>query len=143
LYRLDRKLQEFGLSPLASEDFEYTAHQLMFGVIRLAVEQDEKEHQHYVMTHLPESVSEASMDLLTQPENPYLMETKVFEELISLVIDLRRMNAMTNNLQLRFLLEEEQDGANKRMYQEQVSQLAKLIHGLDQAKRKLSSKRQV
>ena len=31
LYRLDRKLQEFGLSPLAVEDFEYTDHQLLFG----------------------------------------------------------------------------------------------------------------
>jgi hypothetical protein len=52
------------------------------------------------------------------------------------------MNAMTNNIQLRFLLEEEQEGVNKRIYQEQVSQLAKLIYSLDQAKRKLSSKRQ-
>jgi len=109
----------------------------------LAVEQDEKEHQHYVMTHLPETISDVSRDLLAQSENPEHVENKVFEELISMVIDLRRMNAMTNNLQLRFLLEEEQDGANKRMYQEQVSQLAKLIYSLDQAKRKLSSKRQM
>ena len=143
LYRLDRTLQEFGLSALAAEDFEYTDHQLVFGVIRLAVEQDEKEHQHYVMTHLPETISDVSRDLLAQTENPEHVENKVFEELISMVIDLRRMNAMTNNLQLRFLLEEEQDGANKRMYQEQVSQLAKLIYSLDQAKRKLSSKRQM
>jgi DNA primase len=66
LYRLDRKLQEFGLSALAVEDFEYTDHQLVFGVIRLAVEQDEKEHQHYLQTHLPETVSDLSRDLLAQ-----------------------------------------------------------------------------
>ncbi len=144
LYRLDRKLQEFGLSALAAEDFEYTDHQLMFGVIRMAVEQDEKDHHHYVMTHLPETISVVSRDLLIQSENlDDRVENKVFEELISLIIDLRRMNAMTNNIQLRFLLEEEQDGVNKRMYQEQVSQLAKLIYSLDQAKRKLSSKRQM
>jgi DNA primase len=144
LYRLDRKLQEFGLTPLAAEDFEYTDHQLMFGVIRMAVEQDEKDHHHYVMTHLPETISVVSRDLLIQSENlDDRVENKVFEELISLIIDLRRMNAMTHNIQLRFLLEEEQDGVNKRMYQEQVSQLAKLIYSLDQAKRKLSSKRQM
>jgi hypothetical protein len=34
LYRVDRKLQEFGLSALAVEDFEYTDHQLLFGVLR-------------------------------------------------------------------------------------------------------------
>jgi len=141
LYKLDRTLQEFGLSALAVEDFEYTDHQLMFGVIRLAVEQDEKEHHHYLLTHLPEVVSEVSKDLLSQAENLEHVENKVFEELISLIIDLRRMNAMTNNIQLRFLLEEEQEGVNKKMYQEQVSQLAKLIHNLDQAKKKLSSKR--
>jgi DNA primase len=141
LYRLDRTLQEFGLSALAVEDFEYTDHQLVFGVIRLAVEQDEKDHQHYVMTHLPETISDVSKDLLAQAENLEHVENKVFEELTSLIIDLRRMNAMTNNIQLRFLLEEEQEGLNKKIYQEQVSQLAKLIYSLDQAKRKLSSKR--
>ena len=143
LYRLDRQLQEFGLSALAAKDFEYTDHQLLFGVIRLAVEQDEKDHYHYVMAHLPETISDVSIDLLAQAENIEHVENKVFEEVTSLIIDLRRMNAMTNNIQLRFLLEEEQDDANKRIYQEQVSQLAKLIHTLDQAKRKLSSKRQM
>ena len=38
LYRLDRKLEEFGLSALAAEDFGYTDHQLLFGVVRQAVE---------------------------------------------------------------------------------------------------------
>jgi len=143
LYRLDRTLQEFGLSALAVEDFEYTDHQLVFGVIRMAVEQDEKDYHHYVLSHLPEAISEVSKDLLSQAENLEHVENKVFEELISLIIDLRRMNAMTNNIQLRFLLEEEQEGVNKKIYQEQVSQLAKLIHNLDQAKKKLSLKRQM
>jgi len=143
LYRLDRTLQEFGLSALAAEDFEYTDHQLVFGVIRMAVEQDEKDYHHYVLSHLPEAISDVSKDLLSQAENLEHVENKVFEELISLIIDLRRMNAMTNNIQLRFLLEEEQEGVNKKIYQEQVSQLAKLIRNLDQAKKKLSLKRQM
>ncbi|HMV30202.1 MAG TPA: toprim domain-containing protein, partial [Anaerolineales bacterium] len=48
VYRLDRKLEEFGLSPLASEDFEYTDHQLLFNVLRQAMGQDEKDHAQYV-----------------------------------------------------------------------------------------------
>ncbi len=60
LYRLDRKLQESHLSALAVEDFGYTDHQLLFGVVRLAVEQDEKDHHHFVMSHLPETISDAS-----------------------------------------------------------------------------------
>ena len=94
LYRLDRTLQEFGLSALAVEDFEYTDHQLMFGVIRLAVEQDEKEHQHYVMTHLPETISDVSKDLLAQTEQLDPVDDKLLEELLARFMDLRRANAM-------------------------------------------------
>jgi DNA primase len=145
LYRLDRTLQEFGLSPLAVEDFEYTDHQLVFGVIRLAVEQDEKDHQHYVMTHLPETIGDVSKDLLAQTEQLDPVDDKLVEELLARFIDLRRANAMVNVNQLRFLQEEEQQqgGANIKMYQEQAVQFTRLLNSLDQAKRKLSSKRQM
>ncbi len=145
LYRLDRTLQEFGLSALAVEDFEYTDHQLVFDVIRLAVEQDEKEHQHYVMTHLPETISDVSKDLLAQTEQLDPVDDKLLEELLARFMDLRRANAMANVNQLRFLQEEEQQqgGANIKMYQEQAVQFTRLLNSLDQAKRKLSSKRQM
>jgi DNA primase len=144
LYSLDRKLQEFGLSALAVDDFEYTDHQLLFAVVRSAVEQDEREHRHYVLSHLPEQVGEISKDLLAQTENLDPVEDKVLEELLLRLIDLRRMNAMTNMNQLRFLLEEDQQqsGVNKKMYQEQTIQVTRLIHSLDQAKKKLAIKRQ-
>lgn len=144
LYRLDRKFQEFGLSPLAVEDFEYTDHQLLFGVIRLAVEQDEKDHHHYVISHLPEAVNDLSKELLVRTEKLDLMDDKLMEELLARFMDLRRANAMSSVNQLRFLQEDEQQqgGANIKMYQEQAMQFTKLLHGLDQAKRKLSSKRQ-
>jgi DNA primase len=143
LYRLDRKLQEFGLSPLAVEDFEYTDHQLVFEVIRCAVEQDEKDHQHYVVTHLPEAVSDLSKDLLIQTEQLDPVEDKLLEELLSRFLDLRRAYAMSNINQLRFLQEEEQQqgGVNLKTYQEQAVQFTRLLNGLDQAKRKLLSKR--
>lgn len=145
LYRLDRTLQEFGLSALAVEDFEYTDHQLLFGVVRMAVEQDEKDHHHYVMTHLPDAVADLSKELLAKTETLDLLDDKLMEELLARFMDLRRANAMANNNQLRFLQEEEQQqgGENMKMYQEQTMQLSKLIHNLDQAKRKLSLKRQV
>ena len=143
LYRLDRTLQEFGLGALAVEDFEYTDHQLLFGVIRSAVEQDEDDHHQYVMSHLPESISDVSIELLAKTERLDPVDDKLLEELLARFIDLRRANAMSNNNQLRFLQEEDQQlgGENIKMYQEQNLKLARLIHGLDQAKRKLTSKR--
>ena len=143
LYRVDRKLQEFGLSALAVEDFEYTDHQLLFGVVREAVEQDEKDHHHFVMTHLPETISDVSMELLKYTDTLDPVDDKLIEELLSRFIDLRRINAMASVNQIRFLQEDEQQegGENIKAYQEQAMQFTKLLHNLDQAKRKISSKR--
>ncbi|MBE0672808.1 MAG: DNA primase [Anaerolineales bacterium] len=139
LYRLDRKLQEFGLSPLAVEDFEYTDHQLLFGVVRQAVQQDEKDHQNFMMGHLPEAVEILSRELLAQTEKMDTFDDKLLEELLFRFLDLRRAHAMLNVNQLRFLQEDEQQqgGTNIKLYQEQAIQFTRLLHNLDQAKRKI------
>jgi DNA primase len=144
LYRLDRKLQEFGLSPLAMNDFEYTDHQLLFRTIRQAVEQDEKDHHLYVINHLPESLEGLSKDLLAQTGKLDPVDEKLLEELLARFIDLRRMVAQASVSQLRFLQEEEQGqgGMNLKQYQSQAVQFTRLLQSLDQAKRQLSMKRQ-
>jgi len=145
LYRLDRKLQEFGLNGLNVEDFEYTDHQLLFRVIRQAVEQDEKDHYHYVLTHIPETLEGLSKDLLAQTEKLNPLYDRLLEELLARFIDLRRVAANANVGELRFLQEEEQQqgGVNLKQYQEQTVQFTRLLQSLDQAKRKLFMKRQV
>jgi type II secretory pathway component PulL len=96
-----------------------------------------------VLSHLPEAISDVSKDLLSQTEQIDPADDKLLEELLARFMDLRRANAMVNVNQLRFLLEEEQqqDGTNLKIYQEQAVQFTRLLNGLDQAKRKLSSKR--
>ncbi|MBE0680597.1 MAG: DNA primase [Anaerolineales bacterium] len=142
LYRLDRRLEEFGLSPLAVEDFEYTDHQLLFGIIRLAVQQDEKEHQNFLMSQLPDAVDALAKELLAQSDPLDSVEDRLLDELVLRFLDLRRTHAMLNVNQLRFLQEEEQQqgGSNIKMYQEQAIQFTRLLHSLDQAKRKLSKR---
>ena len=142
LYRLDRRLEEFGLIPLAVEDFEYTDHQLLFGIIRLAVQQDEKEHQNFLMSQLPDAVDALAKELLAQSDPLDSVEDRLLDELVMRFLDLRRTHAMLNVNQLRFLQEEEQQqgGSNIKMYQEQAIQFTRLLHSLDQAKRKLSKR---
>jgi DNA primase len=144
LYRLDRKLQEFGLSPIAGEDFEYTDHQMLFHTIRSAVEQDENDPHNYVVTRLPDTLEGLSTDLLAKTEKLDRMDERLLEELLGRFIDLRRMEAQTKVSQLRFMQEEEQvqGGLNLKQYQEQVMRFTRLLQSLDQAKRKLSLKRQ-
>ncbi len=146
LYRLDRKLEEFGLSALAVEDFGYTDHQLLFDVVRHAVEQDEKDHQKYLLMNLPSTLETIAMDFLARSEGKLeLVDDRVLEDdLVLRFIDLRRSIAQASVSQLRFLQEDEQQqgGANLKMYQEQTTQFLRLLQSLDQAKRKLALKRQ-
>ena len=143
LYRVDRKLEEVGLSPLAAEDFEYTDHQLLFGILRLAVEQDEKEHQHYLAGQLPETLTLLVDGLLQNANGVNSRDDKLVDDLLDRFLDLRRAHAMTSVNQLSFIQEEHQQegGANLKMYIEQTSQYTRLIQKIDQAKRGLSKRK--
>lgn len=139
LYRLDRKLEEFGLSPLALEDFEYTDHQMLFNVLRQAMGQDEKDHGQYVISQMPEALEVLMNELLAQTEKLDPLDDRLLEDILGRLLDLRRTHAMTNVNQLRFMQEDEQQvgGENLKVYQEQTIQFTRLLHGLDQAKSRL------
>jgi DNA primase len=142
IYRLDRKLEEYGLSPLALEDFEYTDHQMLFNVLRQAMSQDEKDHGQYVISQMPEALSILTNELLAQTEKLDTPDDRLLEDILGRFLDLRRTHAMTNVNQLRFMQEDEQQqgGENLKMYQEQAIQFTRLLRGLDQAKLKLSKR---
>ncbi|MBK6794883.1 MAG: DNA primase [Anaerolineales bacterium] len=82
LYRLDRKLEEFGLSPLALEDFEYTDHQMLFNVLRQAMGQDEKDHEQFVVSQMPEALAPLTADLMTQTEKLDPLDDRLLEDLL-------------------------------------------------------------
>lgn len=142
IYRLDRKLEEYGLSPLAVEDFEYTDHQMLFNVLRQAMSQDEKDHGQYVISQMPEALSTLTNELLAQTEKLDVLDDRLLEDILGRFLDLRRTHAMTNVNQLRFMQEDEQQqgGENLKIYQEQAIQFTRLLRGLDQAKLKLSKR---
>ena len=143
LYRLDRSLQEFGLFALTGQDFEYTDHQMLFGLIREAVEQDKTEHHEFVVDSLPVSLQGLSRDLIAQTEKFERVDEKLLEELLRGVIKLRRVAAGENLNQLRFLQEEAHQGGDLRAasYQDLVLKHTRLLRDLDQAYRRMSLKR--
>ena len=143
LYRLDRLLQEFGLVALSAEDFEYTDHQMLFGLIREALEQDQTEQHEFVVESLPESLQGLTQDLGTQTEKSERVEEKLLQDLLRGAIKLRRGAAGENLNQLRFLQEEAHQGGDLRAasYQDLVLQHTKLLRDLDQASRRMTLKR--
>jgi DNA primase len=144
LYRLDRLLQQYGLSPLAAEDFGYTDHQMLFGIIRQSVEQDQADHHQFVVEAMPESLRVLSSELLARVQNLDPVEERLLEELLRGVIKLRRVALGENLNQLRFLQEEAQQAGDLRAasYQDLVLQHTRLLRDLDQANRKMSLRRQ-
>ncbi len=145
LYRLDRLLQEYGLTALDAQDFDYTDHKLLFGLIRESVEQYKTEHHEFVVDALPETLQARSLELIKETEKVERLEEKLMEELLRGVIKLRRVAAGENLNQLRFLQEEAQQGDDLRAtsYQELALQNTRLLRDLDQASRKMLMKRLV
>jgi DNA primase len=143
LYRLDRLLGQYGLTPLAAADFEYTDYQILFGLIRAAVEQDQTEHHEFVVEAIPESLRGLSLELLAMTQKLDPVDEKLMEELLRGVIKLRRLAAGENLNQLRFLQEDAQQAGDLRAasYQDLVLQHTHLLRDLDQARRKMSLKR--
>jgi DNA primase len=143
LYRLDRALQEYGLTELDAQDFDYTDHKLLFGLIRESVEQYKTEHHEFVVDALPDSLEVRSQELVQQTEKLEKREEKLLEELLRGVIKLRRVAAGANINQLRFMQEEaHQDGdLRAATYMDLVLQNTRLLRELDEAYRKMSAKR--
>jgi DNA primase len=143
LYRLDRSLEEHKLLKLGIQDFEYTDHQMMFGLIRDALEQDKTEQHEFVVEAVPASLESLLQELDSQTEKSERMEGKLLEELLRGVIKLRRVAAGENLNQLRYLQEEAQQVGDLRAasYQSLVLKHTRLLHDLDQANRKMSLKR--
>ncbi len=143
LYRLDRLLGQYGLTPLAAADFEYTDYQILFGLIRAAVEQDHTEHHEFVVEAIPESLRGLSLELLAMTQKVDPVDEKLMEDLLRGVIKLRRLAAGENLNQLRFLQEDAQQAGDLRAasYQDLVLQHTHLLRDLDQARRKMSLKR--
>jgi DNA primase len=144
LYRVDRLLQQHGLATLSADDFEYTDNQLLFGLIRQALEQDHTEQHEFVIEALPESLRGLSRELLAQTENVEVLEGKLLEELLRGIKRMRQDTASEKRTQYRFLQEEAQekgDVESATLYQAEVLKLTQLKRVLDEFDRKMSLKR--
>jgi DNA primase len=144
LYRVDRLLQQHGLATLAAEDFTHTDDQLMFGLVRQAVEQDETEPHAFVLEALPESLSGHSQELLAPTEGVDVPDEKLLEELLRGIRRIREEAATEKRTQYRYLQEEAQESGdieNATLYQGEVLKLTQLKRLLDDFERQMSLRR--
>ncbi len=131
LHRLDRRLQQAGLNALLNEDFEYTDHQVVFGLIRESQEQDAAETQRYVEAHLPHDLEGLYQELSARHVEQPLLD-KLLDELFRQVIRLRRIILSESINQLFFMQQEAQRDGDPlaRTYVELVSQYRMMLQHL-------------
>jgi DNA primase len=144
LYRVDRLLQQFGLATLSADDFEYTDHQVIFRLIREAVEQDRTEQHAYVVESLPEALKGLSAELLAQTGQADVLDKKLLDEMLRAIRRMREQSANEKRTQYRFLQEEAQetgDAESATLYQGEVLKLTQLKRVLDEFEHQMSLKR--
>lgn len=144
LYRVDRLLQENGLSTLSTDDFESTEHQILLGLIRQSLEQDQADPHEFVAAALPESLKAVAQDLLLRTQKPPVREERLLEDLLRSIKRLRRGAANEKTTQIRFLQEEAEgkgDAESATLYEQEVLKLTRLKRVLDEFDRKMSLKR--
>ncbi len=144
LYRLDRQLQQFGLTVLAAQDFEYTDYQMLFGLIREAVEQDKSEHHEFMVDAIPEHLQELSRELLVQAGQIDPIEEKIIDDLVRSVHKIRREAIDEMVAQYKFLQMDAQQLGDNQLSVSYGNELLKLMQArrvLDDVDPKISMRR--
>jgi DNA primase len=134
LNKLDRALQQAGLSRFSLQDFDHSDHQVILGLVQQSLEQDDLEPQQYVQTNLPETLQDLLQGVLVSTPESGSAERRL-EELVRAVMRLRRNRLNESLNQLRYLQEElqQQGDPYATPYQELVMQHTHAREALDRA----------
>lgn len=97
LYKVDRALQKAGLSRLSAYDFQDASYQSLIQVILNSLTQDFSEPLHVILGSVPLTLMEVVDELLVRTEKVDPNDTRVLEELLRVVLDIRR-HSMNRNL---------------------------------------------
>ena len=108
IYRVDRALQEAGLTRMAVDDFQRTDHQAILRLLIESLGQDDAEPLEYTLNRLSLPLMDVADGLLARTENLDPNNERVLEDLLRALLDLRNRNLRDNINYLRFLMEEAQ-----------------------------------
>ncbi|HLF89053.1 MAG TPA: DNA primase [Anaerolineales bacterium] len=109
LYQVDRALQKAGLSRLSAFDFQDASYQSIIKVILNSLSQDFAEPLHVILGSVPLSLMELVDELLARTEKLDPNDNRVLEELLRVILDMRRRGVNQNIEHLRFLMQDAQE----------------------------------
>ncbi len=136
LYKVDRQLQEEGLSRLSPVDFQHADHQMILRLLQESVDQDVAEPLNYVMNGLSLTMMEVADYLLERTKELDPNETRVLSDLMRTLLDIRQRGVHQQVEYVQQLMKDaQQEGDLKAsQYQQTMVQLIKIKNRLDQAR---------
>lgn len=140
LYQVDRALQKAGLGRLAALDFQEASFQSLIKVILDSLAQDFAEPLHVVLGSVPLSLMEVVDELLQRTEKLDPNDNRVLEELLRVILEIRRRGVSQNIDHLRYLMQEAQDKGDMIVadFQQSMIQHTLALGRLDRALRQCS-----
>jgi DNA primase len=114
IYRVDRALQQSGLPRVSAGDFNLTNNQEIFKISLNSLNQDQMEPLYFALDNLPYPLLEYADKILVQTKDLDPYEEYVLADLLRSILRLREYNLNQSNNQLRFLMEDAQEGGTLR-----------------------------
>ncbi len=135
LYRVDRLLQEMGLSRLSQADFQHTDHQAILRLLQASVDQDMAEPLNYVLNSLSLPMMEVADGLLARTGNLDPSGDRVLEDILRGLITMRQAAVRQNIDFLRYLMEDAQQQGQMKVtqYQQTMVQHTQVLQQLNRA----------
>lgn len=142
LYKVDRYLQEEGLSRLSQDDFQHADHQTILSTLRDSINQDMAEPLNYMLNSLSLPMMEVADDLLARTENLDPNEGRVLGDLLRTLLDLRHRYVRQSIEHLQYLMKDAQGQGDlmATQYQQSMVQHISIRHRLDRARGHYSSR---
>jgi DNA primase len=135
--RVDRALQSTNLHRLSAYDFQDTGHQNLVSVIKNSVDQDFDVPQNVVIGSVPLALHEQVDAILAATQDLRGSDTRLLEDILRAILDLRRRNVNQNISHLRFLMQDAQERGEMIVndFQNAMLQHTTTLARLDQALR--------
>jgi DNA primase len=135
LYRVDRQLSKAGLNRLTEGDFQNADHQILIGLIRGALQQNDQEPRTYVVKNLSGEILSKADELLERTSGLNPKTDKVLEDLLRAFLNLRRWQVANSNSHLRYLLENDQANGDYQAgeYQSIIIENLQALNKIDKA----------
>jgi len=135
LYRIDRQLTKAGLKRLTEGDFQNADHQILIGLIRGALQQNDQEPRTFVVEKLSGEILSKADELLEQTSDLDPKADKVLEDLLRAFLNLRKWQVSNSNSHLRYLLENDQADGDFEAgeYQTLIIENLRVLNRIDKA----------